>query len=449
MVVNDDVIPRPGIAERLSRMIQLPTVSVEHARRGSAPFEAFIALIAELYPLVHQHLELEQHTDLGLLYRWRGHGETADGPVVLMAHFDVVPVDESDDWTHPPFDGRIADGWVYGRGTLDDKGPLSVILEAVENLLAAGFAPARDVYLSFGGDEETTGDAARAISDAFQERGIIPWLVLDEGGAVVEQPLPFVRGQIAMVGVAEKGATTLRLSARGEGGHAGIPPAMTAVRRIARAVDRLGPSTFRPHTPRTVVGMLHGFAEHATGPARWGYRLLAAFPPLTARLFAAAGGEPAAFVRTTVAATMQAGGTAANVLPSEASATINLRIALGETVASTVARVRRRIADRKVDVAVLSGSDPTAESSSENEQFALIAAAVAASHDGAATVPYLMMQASDARSFHRFSPAVYRLAPIEMTLAQRESIHGVDERVEITALEKGERFHRALLQRLQ
>nr|WP_274638151.1 M20/M25/M40 family metallo-hydrolase [Microbacterium bovistercoris] len=441
--------PRPGMAERLSRMIQLPTVSAELEQRGMAPFDAFVALIGELYPLVHAHLELSRHTELGLLFRWRGRRSAADGPLVLMAHYDVVPVDESDPWTHPPFEGHVEGGWVYGRGTLDDKGPLLVILEAVENLLAAGFRPARDVCLSFGGNEETFGAAAREIAASFHTAGELPWLVLDEGGAVVDAPLPFVTGDAAMIGVAEKGVLTLRLSARGEGGHASAPPPMTAVRRIGRAVQRLDAGTFRPHAPTAITRMLGVFARRARGAGRPLYRLLAAAPWLAARVFARMGGETAAFVRTTVAATMAAGGTAANVLPSQASATVNLRIAIGETVEATVARVRRRIADPKVEVTVIEGDEPSPESAVDNAQFAALAGALRASYPDAEAVPYIMMQASDSRHFHRFSSAVYRFAPLRMSAAQRASIHGVDERVEIASLEAGERFHRALIEALE
>lgn len=427
-------------------MIQLPTVSAELEQRGHEPFAAFERLIAELYPLVHEHLTLEKHTDYGLLFRWKGNGE--GDPAVLMAHYDVVPVDESDPWTFPPFEGRIADGRVYGRGTLDDKGPLIVILEAVENLLADGFTPARDVYLSFGGNEETFGAAAQAISASFQQRGITPWIVIDEGGAVVDAPLPFVPGRSAMVGVGEKGVLSIRLTARGEGGHASAPPSLTAVRRIARAVDRLEPGMFRARAPRAISRMLTQLASQTPGSARHLLRVLGAVPFLTARVFAALGGEPAALVRTTVAPTMQSGGTAANVLPSQASATVNLRIALGETVDATVLRIRDRISDPLVAIEVLEGSEPSPESDTDNAQFALIAEALRVSHPDAPAVPYVMMAATDSRHFHRFTPAVYRFAPLEMSNAQRASIHGVDENVEIAALERGERFHRELLQRL-
>lgn len=429
-------------------MLRLPTVSAELDERGSGPFEEFVALLAELYPLVHAHLERERITDHGLLFRWAARDGASGDPVVLMAHYDVVPVDESDAWTHPPFDGVIADGLVYGRGALDDKGPLIVVMEAVENLLAAGFAPARDVYLSFGGNEETYGHAARTIASVLQGRGVVPWLVVDEGGAVVDAPLPFVPGRAAMIGVGEKGVLTVRLSARGEGGHASAPPSRTAVRRIARAVERLGPGTFRPRATTAVRQMLARLADRTPGVARHLLRLLSVSPILTARVFAALGGEAAALVRTTVAPTMQAGGTAANVLPSQASATINLRIALGETTQQTVLRLRRRIRDPLVRVEVLEASEPSPESPTDGAPFALLAEALQVSHPGIPAVPYVMMAATDSRHFHRFAPAVYRFAPLDMSNAQRASIHGVDERVEIAALERGERFHRALLERL-
>jgi len=322
------------------------------------------------------------------------------------------------------------------------------VLEAVENLLADGFVPARDVYLSFGGNEETYGHAAQEIAAVLRDRGIVPWLVVDEGGAVVDAPLPFVPGRAAMIGVGEKGVMTVRLSARGDGGHASAPPTLTAVRRIARAVDRLGPTTFRPRASTAILRMLSRLADQTPGSARHLLRVLASAPLLTARVFAALGGEPAALVRTTVAPTMQSGGTAANVLPSQASATVNMRIALGETTQQAVLRVRRRVRDPLVKVEVVEASEPSPESSTENAQFALLAEALEISHPGVPAVPYVMMAATDSRHFHRFSPAVYRFAPLEMSNAQRASIHGVDENVEIAALARGERFHRALLERL-
>ncbi len=438
--------PRPGIGDRLAALIRHRTVSATLDESGPAPFRAFEAALEDLYPLAHETLQREHITPFGLLYRWPGADATRSA--VLMAHYDVVPADAADRWRHRPFDGVIADGWVHGRGALDDKGPLVVILEAVENLIAAGFTPPHDVYVALGGNEEVYGDAARTIAQTLHERAVRPWLVLDEGGAVVDAPLPFVSGQSAMVGVAEKGVMTLRLTAEGDGGHASAPRSVTAVGRVARAVSRLTPGTFPARTPAAVTGMLRSFADRTAGPARLLYRLLARSPRLTARVFRLAGGEPAALVRTTVAPTTITGGSAANVLPSRAEATINLRIALSETTHGTVQRVRRRIRDRRVTADVVEASEPSPESPATGPAFAAITAAVEASHPGAATVPYVMMAATDSRFFHRYFPAVYRFAPLTMSAAQRASIHGVDEAVEITALERGELFHRALLSHL-
>ena len=221
-------------------MIQLPTVSADLDSRGRKPFEDFVALIAEQYPLVHANLAFERHTEFGLLFHWCGRRTASDGPLVLMAHYDVVPVDESDDWTYPPFEGRIADGSVYGRGALDDKGPLIVILEAVENLLESGFVPARDVYLSLGGNEETYGSAAQAIAESFQTKGIVPWLVLDEGGAVVDSPLPFVPGRAAMVGVCAANCDSIRVIAFGVCGLKVRPSRRSRARAMRRTAVRRG-----------------------------------------------------------------------------------------------------------------------------------------------------------------------------------------------------------------
>ena len=255
---------RAGIAERLAELIRLPTVSAERERSGPQPFEDFVATLARLYPLVHQHLEFERIGELGLVYRWAPAAPTKAQPVVLMAHWDVVPVaGQESGWTYPPFAGVIAGGAVHGRGALDDKGALCVLLEAVENLLTEGFAPAREVWLCLGGDEESNGGAARLIVQELSSRGVRPWLVLDEGGAVSDLPLPGLSGWFAMIGLAEKGVMTVELSTTAEGGHASAPTGLTAIGRLSRAVSRLNRNPFPPHLPGTVTAMLTRLADLA------------------------------------------------------------------------------------------------------------------------------------------------------------------------------------------
>ena len=432
-------------AERLAALVQIPTVSALIDTTGPEPFEQLIATLKKLYPKLHKHLTCER-IKLGLLFHWKGTNESlAASPLVLMAHFDVVPAVETDPWTYPPFEGRIAEGRVWGRGTLDDKGALVCVCEAVESLLTSGFTPARDIYLSFGGNEETFGDAAQAIAETLRERGVRPYLVLDEGGAVVDAPLPWVKVRAAMIGVAEKGVMTVRLTTQAEPGHASAPGTWTAVSRLGRAVSRLTPTTFPAQLTRTTVDMLASFIPYTAGPAQVMLKTLVRSPAVAAQIFARLGGEPAALAHTTVAPTMIEGGTASNVLPSQAAATVNVRIAVGETTTSALNRITRRIADPKVTVTMVEGSDPTPESPTDNPQFDALRAAVTASYPDAVTAPYVMMAATDARHFHAYCDAVYRFAPLAMTAAQRAAVHGVDEWVEIDSLEQGRVFYEHLV----
>ncbi|WP_029149895.1 M20/M25/M40 family metallo-hydrolase [Microbacterium indicum] len=430
-----------AIAARLSQLIRIPTLSGDQEA-----FDRFVDALRELFPLVHANLESERIGERAQLYRWRG---TSDrDPLILMAHIDVVPASTDEGWSRDPFSGAIVDGWVHGRGALDDKGPLVVILEAVEKLLSEGFRPARDVYLSFGGDEEALGGEAENTARVIAERGITPFLVLDEGGAVVDAPLPFVSGRAAMIGVGEKGVVTMRLEAVGDGGHASAPNGPSAIDRIVRALRRLSPATFPPRTPRTITRMLEILRPRAGRAGGLALGAMARLPWLTGRILGALGGEPAALVRTTIAATRTAGGSADNVLPPSASATLNLRLIPGDTVASVRRRVERRIADARVTVTVSEGADPSPESPIDGPEFAAVTAAVREAYPDALPTPYLMMQASDARFFHRRFPAVYRFAPLEMSREQRSSVHGPDERVEASSLERGRAFHTALIRGL-
>ncbi|WP_371029123.1 M20/M25/M40 family metallo-hydrolase [Pseudoclavibacter sp. JSM 162008] len=444
-----------GIAERLSRMVRVKTVSADMTERDAAPLQDFLSLIDELYPLAHQRLEREPVTDRGVLYRWpmaETGGRTGPGsssePVVLMAHFDVVPAFESEGWTHPPFEGTVADGSVWGRGTLDDKGPLCVILEAVEALLGEGFAPARDVYLWFGGDEETGSEAATAAATLFRERGLTPWLVLDEGGAVVDAPLPFIDVPAAMIGVGEKGSVNIILEASGDAGHASAPSGLTPTARIARAVTRVERRPFPARLTPAAREMFATFIPHAQGRGRVILESFTRAPLLAAQTLVRLGGDAAALVRTTLATTRLSGGTADNVLPASASATLNCRIAPGESVASTLRHVRRAVRDRQVRICCTDPNEPTALAPTDNAQFALLRDAARRAYPEAVAAPYITLAATDAKHFQRFAPATYRFAPLAMDARQRASIHGVDERVSIASLRAGKLFHESLLRSL-
>ncbi|KNX36123.1 M20/M25/M40 family metallo-hydrolase [Luteipulveratus halotolerans] len=430
-------------ARHLSELVRIPTVSTpDPADRDTEAFAEFPRALQSAYPLLHEHLDLTTVGDGGLLFRWQGASDAR--PLVLMAHWDVVPV-EPEQWSDDPFSGRIADGTVHGRGTLDDKGSLVVICEAVESLLAQGFSPSYDVYLSFGCDEEISGTTAPAAVDELRRRGVTPWLVIDEGGAVVEGVFPGLKKPAALVGLAEKGVLDVEIRTSASSGHASMPARHGAVARLAAAITRIDAHPFPVSLTPPFVTMLQTLGPHLAPPLRPLLARADRARPALARLLARLGPETAAVVRTTVAITRLEGSPAANVVASTASAHANIRIQVGETVRTTLDRLTQVVHDPTVELHVVSAADPTPISPSDGPQFAAIRAAVAATYPEAVTAPYVMLQASDARHFHAISEHVYRFSPLAMTRAQRDSIHGVDEHVTIDALGRGVVFYRRLI----
>lgn len=434
--------------ERFRTLLQIPTVS--HADESDidwAPFDDFVAALARLYPRTHAALSHEVVAGHSLLYRWPG-ADAAD-PLVLMAHYDVVPVVE-EEWQHPPFAAEVVgegtDAAVHARGAIDDKGSLVAILEAVEQLAASGFTPARDVYLSFGHNEETAGDGAQAIVALLAGRGVRPGLVIDEGGAVVDGVVPGVTVPTAMVGVAERGVMTALLTAREAGGHASTPPAFPATARLARAIGRLHRHPFPTRIAPPVRALFATLAPYTPQPLRWVFGNLALTGPLLAAVFPRLGPEMNALVRTTAVATELSGAPGENVLATSARASVNIRLLTGDTVASATAHVRRTIADPEVEIEVRHGSDPSPVSPWRGEPWRRIAGAVASAlGPDVVTTPYIQLGASDSRWFTAISTHVDRFTPFHLTRAERDALHSHNERIRVDVWLRGIGFYRELV----
>ena len=437
-------------ADKLSELITFRTVfSPSRDRIELDQFAGFIEALERLYPAVHASLTREFVNGHGLLFKWPGRLSDAGArPTVLMAHYDVVPVDGRDRWTHPGFSGHQEGGYVWGRGALDDKGALVVIMEAIEGLLEEGFTPGHDVYLSFGNNEETAGDSAEAAVAVLAARGVRPWLVLDEGGAVALEAFPGLKVPTAVIGVAEKGILDLELLVRGAGGHASTPPRVGATARLGQAIVALEENTFPASMPEPIAEMMRRIGAGSSFALRLVTENLWVFKPLLTQLFGVVGDETRALTRTSVAVTMLEGSKAANVLASTARANVNIRIAVGETVESVVSRIRSIIDDPQVEVRIVSGHDPSPISSFSNQQFALLSRAVSASYPDAVVTPYIQTGATDARHFTSISPSVYRFSPLLMDTADRGTIHAANERVRISSLGAGVVFYRELLHTL-
>ena len=434
--------------DRFREILRIPTVSyADESLTDWGTFDALHEALERLYPHTHRVLEREVVDGHSLLYRWAGRGD--GDPVVLMAHQDVVPVVE-DEWHHEPFAAEIvgegADTEIHARGTIDDKGSLVAIFEAVEQLASEDFVPENDVYLAFGHNEETAGGGARAIAAELGRRGIRPALVLDEGGAVVEGALPGVEVPTAMVGVAERGVMTLVLTAREGGGHASTPPAMPATARLARAIDRLRRHPFPTRLAPPVRAMLSTVAPHATGPLRRVLSTLSFTGPAIAAVLAKMGPEMNAVVRTTAVATELSGAPGENVLATTARASVNIRLLTGDTVAGATERVRRVVADPDIDIEVRHASDPSPVSPWRGEAWRTLSRTVNATlGEDVVTTPYLQLGASDSRWFTLISDNVYRFTPFLLSRDERDALHSHNERIRVDVWLRGIGFYKALV----
>ncbi|MFT4214599.1 MAG: M20/M25/M40 family metallo-hydrolase [Microbacterium sp.] len=433
---------------RFRELLRIPTVShADEALTDGAPFDEFLAALVRLYPHTHRVLEREVVDRHALLYRWAG--ARAEDPIVLMAHIDVVPVVD-DQWEHPPFGAELVgegpDAVIHARGAIDDKGALVAIFEAVEQLAASGFVPERDIYLSFGHNEEVAGSGARSLVTVLRERGVRPWLVIDEGGAVVDGVVPGIAVPTAMVGVAERGVMTLQLTAHEAGGHASTPPAVPATARLARAIDRIHRHPFPTRIAPPVRALFATLAPHAPQPLRWVFGNLALTGALLAAVFPRLGPEMNAMVRTTAVATELSGAPGENVLATVARAAINVRLLTGDTVEGATARIRRIVADPEIQIEVRHASDPSPVSPWRGAQWRRIAASVAtALGEDIVTTPYIQLGASDSRWFTAISDHVYRFTPFHLTRAERDALHAHNERIRVEVWLRGIGFYRELI----
>ena len=438
-----------GAAERLAGAIRIPTISTEDPSTfdGSA-FRRFHAYLRTAFPRVHAQLQHDIVATHSLLYTWHGTDPSLK-PILLVGHLDVVPAEAGTEgkWALHPFGGEVTDGFIWGRGAIDNKSTVLGILEAVEMLLGEGFQPVRTVYLAYGHDEEVGGTAgAREIAALLRSRGVELEMVLDEGGVIGDGILAGITRPVALVGIAEKGFVTIELSTRVPGGHSSLPPNHTAVGIVSAAVARLEENQMAARLEEPTrklferVGPQFPVRERAVFANLWLTR------PLVIRRLQ---DSPAtnAMVRTTTAPTIFYAGTKDNVLPDYARAVINFRILPGDSIASVVDHVRRTISDHrvKIETAGRFSAEPSTISSTDSESFRTLERTIRSVVPSALVAPYLVAVVTDARHYSVLSRNVFRFLPLTLTSRDLERIHGIDERIAIEHYEQAIRTYRQIM----
>lgn len=434
---------RDASVKALAELIRCKTVSYhERSLEDDAEFEKLYALLPVLYPTVMKNAEQIDMGKRALLFRWKG--KSAGDPAVLMAHFDVVPVVE-EGWDKPAFEAIIENGEMWGRGTLDTKVTFNGILSAAENLMKQGFTPEHDIYMAFSGGEETDGPGAADIVRYFEKNGVAPSMVVDEGGAVVNNVFPGVTVPAALIGLAEKGLMNLRYTVKSDGGHASAPKPHTPVGRLSMACAKVEAHPFDAKLCRPVRQMFDTLGRHSGFLYRMIFANLWCFSGLLGNLAKKSGGTMNALMRTTVAFTQMQGGAAPNVIPPEASMVSNIRINPEESVQYVIDRINKIIDDPDVKVEALTADEPSRVSTTECEGWKKVACAAASTWKGALVAPYLMTQCSDSRQYGRISDKVYRFSAQDMTMEEVGRIHGNNERIRLEVIPRAVEFFYRLM----
>jgi carboxypeptidase PM20D1 len=428
-------IDEKNITEHLSRAIQFETVSYsEPEKNKKGEFSALIKYLEKAYPKVHSGLKREIVNSFSLLYTWEGTGSGKD-PALLYAHMDVVPVDEKDlgNWKYPPFSGKIADGFIWGRGSLDDKVRVTGILDAVENLLMQNFKPSRTIYIALGNDEEIGGrEGAAKIAELLKSRGVSLDFELDEGMEILKGVMSGVSSDVALVGIAEKRYLSIELQAETEGGHSSLPARRTSIGILGEAVSNLE----KNQMPAKLDGPARQMFEYIGPEMSFGKRLLFANLWLTEGLLKSKLEKTPstnAMIRTTTAPTIIEAGVKDNIIPNKARAIINFRISPGDTVDSVVSHVKKVVNDPRITVNVMGKPkmSPIKVSAINSDAYKLIEKTVREVFTNTIVAPSLLMGATDSRHFIDMSKNVYRFAPNVLENEDIKRIHGINERVSV------------------
>ena len=440
---GEETVDRDRVVSNLQTLVRFKTVSYrDHSLEDDAEFENMIAKLPELYPSVYEKCSLTRLPDRALLYRWIG--KQSDSPSVLMAHYDVVPVN-ADAWEKPPFDAILENDVIWGRGTLDTKVTFASILYAADKLIKEGFVPENDIYFAFSGGEEVNGKGASNIVDYFEENKITPAMVVDEGGAVVENVFPGVKSACGMIGIAEKGMVDVCYRTKSAGGHASAPKPHTPVGTLSAACVKVENNPFPSHLSAPVAQMFDTLGRHSNFVYRMIFANLWCFSPVLDMLCKKSGGELNALMRTTVAFTQMNGSSASNVIPPEATMVSNIRLNPHDTVDSALAYLKQVVKDENVEITAIHGMNPSRISRTDCDGWNRVATAVASTWKGSIVTPYLMVQCSDSRHWGRISDRVYRFSAMDLTSEERATIHGNNERIRVDCLCRASEFYLRLI----
>ncbi len=426
-----------------------PEGTAEQRQATQDAFVYFHAYLEKTFPQVYAKLDHEVVGANNLLFTWKG-SDPSLKPIVLLGHQDVVPIEEGTEskWTHPPFSGEIAEGFIWGRGTLDDKLAVVGLLEAVDLLLSKGFQPKRTVILAFGQDEEVGGlEGAEKIAQLLKSRGVQAEFVTDEGGFLSKGMMPGVTAPVAMIGTSEKGYLSLELSVETAGGHSSVPPNTSSIGILSRAIHKIESHPMPAHVHGPIGEFLEFGGGSASFPMRVVFKNMWLFGPVVQHILESSP-DTNATLRTTTAATIFRAGTKDNVMPSRATAIINFRLLPGDTIAGVIEHVRKVVNDPRVKLAPMAGEppvEPSPRSSVDSPNFQRMQKTLAQVYPEAVVAPFVFVAATDSKHYAPLTNDIYRFSPIVMDSEDVARLHSTNERIGVDNFARSIEFYCQLI----
>lgn len=436
----------------LSEALKYKTVT--HYDLSKVNFKEFLnfhSFLEKSYPLVHQNLQKTLINKYSLVYKWPGK-KAALEPVLFTAHYDVVPAETKTlgQWSHPPFSGKVADGKVWGRGSMDDKSSLTAIMESVELLLSKGYQPERTIYLAFGHDEEISGlNGAGQITSYFKTKKIRFKFVLDEGGYVITDEFLGIKIPIAFISTAEKGSMNVRLSVKGAGGHSSRAPHITGIDTMAEAIHKIDKTPMPSRMDKPLTDGLEVLAPHMPPLESFviGNRWL--FEGLLKGRFE--GNEVTnASIRTLITPTMINGGTKENALPKFVTANLNIRLLPGDTIEDVLLHLRKTINDERVKIEIKGTPSEASQVTDVNSRsFQYLKQNILKTYPGILVAPVLSIGATDTVHYGQVAKNTLRFLPIKIKQKDGERIHGINERISVDNYYQVIRFYFNMIRNLE
>jgi len=437
----------PLCAVHLCEAIRMMTISrQDYSLIDFGPYEDFLKFLKRTYPKVHQVCQMDVVNQFSVLYHWKSDNKEGK-PILLTAHYDVVPVEKSsiNSWNVDPFSGEIKQGYIYGRGALDDKNQVISIMEALEDSIENGFLPKRDIYIAFGFDEEVGGEkGAKTMASIFKEKNLQFEFVLDEGGAVIEGVIEEITIPVGFIGVAEKGSSNVRIITSGDGGHSSMPTKNSAIAKLSTIINNVEKNPMPAKLTSPVERMFQLMSPYMGKAGVLLNHSKLVFPLLKRKLSKSK--TMNAMIRTTISFTMTGGGETENVLPKTAWVNANIRIIPGDTLDEVMEHIKKFNKGIAFEMKVMNREEGSDVSPYDSESYLMIEKKIKQVFDGVDVMPYLMAGSTDSRKYSGLCDKIYRFSAVKMNQDDLDSIHGANERISIENLQKMILFYKILLE---